>query len=103
MYEKVGEHPELEALTYGLSIVTFRYVPRNLPASLSAEERTKRLNEINSTLLTRLQEKGAVYLSNAVIDGVFSMRACIVNFRTTIADVDAIPEIVVAEGRALPA
>jgi hypothetical protein len=34
---------------------------------------------------------------------VFSMRACIVNFRTTIADVDAIPEIIAAEGRALPA
>lgn len=103
MYEKIGEHPELEALTCGLSVVTFRYVPRNLPATVSAEERTKRLNDINSALLTRLQEKGTVYLSNAVIDGVFLLRACIVNFRTTIADVDAIPEIVAAEGRALTA
>ena len=50
---------------------------------------TNYLNELNTSLLTRLQEGGAVYLSNAVIDGVFAMRACIVNFRTTAADVDA--------------
>jgi glutamate/tyrosine decarboxylase-like PLP-dependent enzyme len=103
MYENVDAHPDLEALTCGLSIATFRYVPQNLPSSLSADERTNRLNGLNSQLLTRLQESGAVYLSNAVVDGVFSLRACIVNFRTSVADVDAIPEIVAAHGRALSA
>jgi glutamate/tyrosine decarboxylase-like PLP-dependent enzyme len=103
MYENVDAHPDLEALTCGLSIATFRYVPQNLSSSLSADERTNRLNELNSQLLTRLQESGAVYLSNAVVDGVFSLRACIVNFRTSVADVDAIPEIVAAHGRALSA
>ena len=101
MYEKVEAHPELEALTHGLSITTFRYVPRDLPPSLSPDERTKYLNELNTTLLTRLQEGGAIYLSNAVIDGVFALRACIVNFRTSVADVDAVPDIVVEAGRLL--
>jgi len=101
MYEKVEAHPELEALTHGLSITTFRYVPRDLSPSLSPDERTKYLNELNTTLLTRLQEGGAIYLSNAVIDGVFALRACIVNFRTSVADVDAVPDIVVKEGRLL--
>jgi Ca-activated chloride channel family protein len=49
------------------------------------------------------QEQGAIYLSNAVIDGRFALRACIVNFRTTAADVDAVAEIVVREGRILAA
>lgn len=99
MYERASAHPELEGLTCGLSITTFRYVPQDLPASLSPDERTRYLNELNEALLTRLQEGGAVYLSNAVIDGVFALRACIVNFRTSIADVDAIPDIVAREGR----
>jgi aromatic-L-amino-acid/L-tryptophan decarboxylase len=101
MYERVDAHPELEALTQGLSIVTFRYVPTNLSSALSPDERTEHLNELNRTLLTRLQEGGAVYLSNAVIDGVFALRACIVNFRTSVADVDAVPDIVVRAGRML--
>jgi aromatic-L-amino-acid/L-tryptophan decarboxylase len=101
MYEKVEAHPELEALTHGLSITTFRYVPRDLSPSLSPDERTKYLNELNTTLLTRLQEGGAIYLSNAVINGVFALRACIVNFRTSAADVDAVPDIVVKAGRLL--
>jgi aromatic-L-amino-acid decarboxylase len=101
MYEKIDAHPELEALTHGLSIATFRYVPRDIPASLSPEERTNYLNELNRTLLTRLEEGGEVYLSNAVIDGQFALRACIVNFRTSASDVDAVPEIVVRAGQRL--
>ena len=101
MYERVGEHPELEALTHALSITTFRYVPPDLSASLSDEERASYLNELNTALLTRLTENGAIYLSNAVLDGKFALRACIVNFRTSAADVDAVPEIVAREGRLL--
>jgi glutamate/tyrosine decarboxylase-like PLP-dependent enzyme len=99
LYEKVGAHPELEALTNGLSITTFRYVPPDLPPTLSPEARTTYLNELNTELLTRLTEGGAVFLSNAVIDGTFALRACIVNFRTSAADVDAVPDIVAREGR----
>jgi glutamate/tyrosine decarboxylase-like PLP-dependent enzyme len=103
MYERAAAHPELEAIACGLSITTFRYVPPDLPASLSPDERTRYLNDLNEALLTRLQEGGAVYLSNAVVDGVFALRACIVNFRTSIADVDAIPDIVAREGRLVAA
>jgi glutamate/tyrosine decarboxylase-like PLP-dependent enzyme len=103
MYEKIDAHPELEALTCGLSITTFRYAPPDLPGSLSGEERTTYLNELNSALLTRLTEGGAIYLSNALIGDTFALRACIVNFRTSVADVDAIPEIVAREGRIVSA
>ncbi|HEX6050160.1 MAG TPA: aminotransferase class V-fold PLP-dependent enzyme [Gemmatimonadaceae bacterium] len=103
MFDRVRAHPELEAVTCGLSIATFRYVPANLAESVAATDRDRYLNELNTDLLTRLQEGGAVYLSNAVIGDQFLLRACIVNFRTTGADVDAIPDIVVREGRLLHA
>jgi len=101
LYDKVAAHPELEAMTCALSITTFRYVPPSTPAGMSHEERTTYLNELNTELLTRLTENGAVYLSNAVINGQFALRSCIVNFRTSAADVDAVPEIVAREGRLL--
>jgi len=40
-----------------------------------------------------------VFVSNAVIDGRYALRACIVNFHTTRGDVDAVPEIVARAGR----
>ena len=101
MFEKVAEHPELEAFTCGLSITTFRYVPTDLSPSDSPNDQATYLNDLNTALLTRLQEGGAIYLSNGVLDGTFVLRACIVNFRTSIADVDAIPELVAREGRLL--
>ena len=36
-----------------------------------------------------------------MIDGRYLLRACIVNFRTTEADIDALPGIVVRHGREL--
>jgi glutamate/tyrosine decarboxylase-like PLP-dependent enzyme len=101
LFDRVNAHPELEGLTHGLSITAFRYVPRDLSASLDATERATYLNDLNTELLTRLQESGALYLSNALITERFALRACIVNFRTSVADVDAVPEIVAREGRLL--
>jgi glutamate/tyrosine decarboxylase-like PLP-dependent enzyme len=101
MFERIDAHPELEAMMHGLSITSFRYVPPDLPASMATSDRNAYLNELNTDLLTRLQEGGLVYLSNALIDDQFALRSCIVNFRTTEADVDAVPEIVAREGRRL--
>ena len=42
-----------------------------------------------------------MFVSNAVIDGRYVLRACIVNFHTERADVEAVPEIVVRRGWAL--
>jgi len=89
------------AATLGLSIATFRYVPRDLrDAGAAAEEY---LNTLNETLLARLKTGGELFVTNAVLDGRFLLRACIVNFRTTEADVTAIPAIVARTGRAVDA
>jgi aromatic-L-amino-acid decarboxylase len=97
LYERVSNHPELEAFTRSLSIATFRYVPPDLKGDSDSVEAY--LNQLNTELLTRLQNSGDAYLSNAVIHGKFVLRACIVNFRTSLSDIDALPEIVLRIGR----
>jgi glutamate/tyrosine decarboxylase-like PLP-dependent enzyme len=97
LFEAIGAEPELQAVTRHLSIATFRFVPLDLRDK--PDERY--LNALNQALLTRLQEGGEVFVSNGVIDGRFVLRACIVNFRTSQSDVEALPKIVVAQGRRL--
>jgi glutamate/tyrosine decarboxylase-like PLP-dependent enzyme len=100
MYDLVTATPELEAMTQSLSITTFRYVPDDVARDDDGEAY---LNRLNSELLERLQHEGDVFVSNAVIDGRVALRACIVNFRTTRADVAALPGIVLRAGRAVHA
>jgi glutamate/tyrosine decarboxylase-like PLP-dependent enzyme len=100
LHGHAAAHPELEAATLGLSIATFRYVPRDLRGAAAADPY---LNTLNEALLARLKTGGQVFVTNAVLDGRFLLRACIVNFRTTEADVAAIPELVAALGRVVDA
>jgi len=101
LHAHVGRHAELEPATLGLSISTFRYVPRDLRTAGSKAE--DYLNTLNETLLARLKLGGEVFVTNAVLDSRFLLRACIVNFRTTDADVAAIPELVARVGRTVDA
>lgn len=99
LHRRVGETKGLEALTLDLSISTFRYVPEDLKPG--SEEVDRYLNELNEDLLQRLKASGELFVSNAVIQGRFALRACIVNFRTSLEDVAAVPEIVVRHGESL--
>ena len=96
LHRRVEAEPNLEPLTRGLSISTFRYVPEDLKPGTEAVDTY--LNDLNEELLHRLKGRGEVYLSNAVVDGTFALRACIVNFRTALADLEGVPEIVVRAG-----
>jgi aromatic-L-amino-acid/L-tryptophan decarboxylase len=97
LFERIPQYPQLEALTQSLSITTFRYVPTDLDPG--DEEVAHYLDDLNRELLTRLQNSGEAYLSNAVIKGKFALRVCIVNFRTSLADVEALPPLVVRIGQ----
>ena len=99
LYQAVGRYPEVQAVTQSLSIVTFRFVPLGLSNDPTTAEAY--LNKLNEELLTRLQKSGEAFVSNAVIEGNYLLRACIVNFRTTLADVEALPEIVIRHGKTL--
>ncbi|MGH9586523.1 MAG: pyridoxal phosphate-dependent decarboxylase family protein [Acidobacteriaceae bacterium] len=98
MYRLIGESGELEALTQSLSIATFRYVPPGMRVE-GDEDAEKYLNKLNGEVLDRLQRSGEAYVSNAVIGGKFALRACIVNFRTSLQDVEALIPLVVRLGR----
>ena len=101
LYSVVDTYPDLQAATQNLSITTFRFVPRDLSGDPAAVEAY--LNELNEALLSRIQKGGEAFVSNAVIEGKYLLRACIVNFRTTLADIEALPEIVVRLGKQLDA
>jgi glutamate/tyrosine decarboxylase-like PLP-dependent enzyme len=101
LYRVVKKQSELQAFTRDLSITTFRYVPPDLlPGSQEIESY---LNALNAELLTRLQKSGEAFLSNAVIGETFVLRACIVNFRTSLEDIEALPGIVIRLGREVDA
>jgi glutamate/tyrosine decarboxylase-like PLP-dependent enzyme len=94
-------YPELQAVTQNLSITTFRFVPPDLRGEPTLVE--PYLNQLNAEILNRLQKGGEAFVSNAVVGGQYLLRACIVNFRTTLADVEALPEIVIRLGRQVDA
>lgn len=50
-----------------------------------------------------MQRAGDAFVSNAVIRDTYVLRACIVNFHTDTADIDALPDIVVRLGRTIDA
>ncbi len=101
LFERIVDYAELEAFTHSLSITTFRFVPADLDRN--DKNVAPYLDTLNLELLTRLQNSGEAYLSNAVIHSRFALRACIVNFRTTLADVEALLPIVVRIGKELDA
>jgi aromatic-L-amino-acid decarboxylase len=73
-----------------LSAVCFRY--RGQRSALDDD-----LDRLNAVILRRIIEHGRVYLSNATLRGKFCLRACIVNHRSTEADVDCVvPEVFAA-------
>jgi glutamate/tyrosine decarboxylase-like PLP-dependent enzyme len=97
LFDLADKTPDLEAFTNNLSITTFRYAPET-PDKIG-ENRETYLNDLNTALLTRLQEGGEAFVSNAVINGKYLLRACIVNFRTDQNDIKALPEIILRLGK----
>ena len=103
MAAAVDRHPDLQLATQNLSITTFRYVPADLRSKVGDQAVERHLDAVNRELLDRLQRAGEAFVSNAVIGNRYLLRACIVNFHTTSADVEALPEIVARLGRTVDA
>lgn len=101
MARAIATRADLELLSQHLSIATFRFVPVDLRTTSGHDDVATYLDELNQALLERLQVDGQAFVSNAVVSGRFALRACIVNFHTTTADVEALPEIVARAGMAL--
>jgi len=85
----IDAEQKLERLApVALSAVCFRYT-----------DSCSDLDDLNRRILERVIRRGRVYISNATIHGHFALRACIVNHRTTEADVHAVvTEVLAAAG-----
>jgi glutamate/tyrosine decarboxylase-like PLP-dependent enzyme len=103
LYDLASQHPELQAFTNNLSITTLRYVPPEVRSTLGNEETETYLNRLNQCLLEAIEKSGEAFVSNAVIEGSYALRFCIVNFRATTDDIEAMPELIVRLGRAVHA
>jgi aromatic-L-amino-acid/L-tryptophan decarboxylase len=78
-----------------LSIVCFRYVP---PRGGAAD-----LDALNRAVLEAVQLGGRAFLSGTTVAGQFALRACVVNHRSTPADIDALVATVRENGARLAA
>lgn len=81
-----------------LSIFCFRYLPPQLKNELANADQSERrriekeLDAFNENLLIALQQDGSSYLSNARLNGRFSLRGCVLNYRTTLRDMEILLE-----------
>ncbi len=66
-----------------LSIFCFRHMPVQL-----RNESPKTIDAFNERLLVALQRDGSSYLSNATLGGRFALRGCVLNYRTTLRDME---------------
>lgn len=99
LYRLVEARDELRAVTCNLSITTFQYIPTGLNGKADRDFESR----FNEELLNRLQKGGEVFLSNAIVRGAYCLRVCIVNFRTSNADLEFLVEKVIEQGRLLEA
>lgn len=99
LFDAVDQRRDFEARTNNLSVVTFRYVPEDLPDNVAS--RATYLEELNKSLLAAVQASGEAFISNAIVDGDYLLRACVVNFRTTEADIHRVIEIIARTGKSL--
>jgi glutamate/tyrosine decarboxylase-like PLP-dependent enzyme len=87
--------PDFELLApVETSIFCFRYRPAGYTGDLDV---------LNESLLGRIAHGGNSYLSNARIGGRFALRGCVLNYRTTRADMEILLDDVRAAGRDLTA
>jgi glutamate/tyrosine decarboxylase-like PLP-dependent enzyme len=90
LQERIRGRDDFELVAAGpLSITCFRYAPA------AAHD----LDALNRRLLDLVQREGQVFLTSTQLDGRLVLRACIVNFRTTPADLDILLDTLAVAGQ----
>jgi aromatic-L-amino-acid/L-tryptophan decarboxylase len=85
----VDRSPDLERLApVELSIVCFRYAPSWLRGDAPA------LDALNKRVMEQMQTAGTAFLTGTVLRGRFALRACVLHYDTTEADVAALLDAV---------
>lgn len=95
---RIENHPRLELIVAPqLSIVCFRY------GSASTRTNAADADALNETLMERVQASGEAFVTQAMLDDMFALRANVLHFSTTETDLDARVEVVVCIGDRLVA
>lgn len=92
----VDAAPDLERMApVELSIVCFRYAPEALCGD------DERLNVLNKRVMEEVQASGAAFVTQTTLSGRFALRACVLHYATTEADVAALVDVVRETGAKL--
>jgi glutamate/tyrosine decarboxylase-like PLP-dependent enzyme len=81
-----------------LSIFCFRHVPAQI-----RNETPELIDRFNERLLVALQQDGSSYLSNTTLGGRFALRGCVLNYRTTLRDMEILINDLRRVGKSLSA
>ena len=81
-----------------LSIFCFRHLPARLRS-----ESPQAIDAFNERLMIALQRDGSSYLSNAMLGNRFALRGCVLNYRTTLRDMEILLDDLRRVARLLPA
>lgn len=93
---QIDRHEELQSVSQHLSNVNFRYVPKK---DDGGDFPPDYINKLNEEIINRTQTEGEIFISNSVINEMYCLRACIVNFNTKPNDIRAVVEVIVRTGR----
>ena len=90
LQERIRQREDFTLAAAGpLSVTCFRYTPTGVDD----------LDTLNRQALETVQREGQVFLTSTELDGEFVLRACIVNFRTTEADLDILLDTIAQAGQ----
>jgi aromatic-L-amino-acid decarboxylase len=90
LQEKIRGRADFELIAAGpLSVTCFRFVADGV----------EDVDALNRQLLDIVQREGRVFLTSTQIEGKLVLRACIVNFRTSEADLDVLLEVLAEAGQ----
>lgn len=93
--QRISSQADLELVGHGLSIGCFRYAPAGLRSDPEG------LDALNKRIVERIQLGGRAFLTSTVLEGRFVLRACVINPRTTEAEIDALADLVSLTGTEL--
>ncbi len=90
LQDKIRARADFQLIATGpLSVTCFRYAPQEVEDVVA----------LNKRLIERVQAEGQAFLTGTELDGQYALRACVVNFRTTEADVDRLLDIIADAGQ----
>ncbi|MEK6206926.1 MAG: pyridoxal-dependent decarboxylase [Chloroflexota bacterium] len=93
--QRISGQSDLDLVAHGLSIVCFRYAPAGLRSDPG------RLDDLNKRIVEGIQLGGRAFLTSTMLEGRFVLRACVINLRTTEAEIDALVDLVRSTGAEL--